>query len=169
MNLPIRNEIFFLFLVLLAAILFFSSCNKGDVYYRFQQVENGKWNKDNALSFTLDSLPFVPNQPYDISLEITNNNLYPYQNIWLLVEHNLRDSLMQRDTLEIKLTNRHDKWLGNGVGGLHQLSASYIDAIQLDSAKQYRIRVKQVMENQTLNGIEKVGFKIVNANSVSRQ
>ncbi|MDO5666013.1 MAG: gliding motility lipoprotein GldH [Bacteroidia bacterium] len=139
---------------------FLSSCNEGEVYYRFHPIKNNNWSKQTAFDFLLDSLSVDPNKRYDISLEVINNNRYPYQNIWLFVQQNIADSTFVVDTIEVKLTDIHGKWLGKGGAGLYQLSIPYKTSIALDSTRNYLIRIRQGMKDDALEGIEKVGVLV---------
>ena len=141
---------------------FLSSCNEGEVYYRFQPVKNNNWDKQTTFDFLLDSLSVDPNKQYDIMLEIVNSNQYPYQNIWLFVQQNMTDTAFVTDTIEIKLADSHGKWLGKGSAGLYQLSVPYKTSVALDSTRAYLIRIRHGMKDNSLKGIEKVGVLVKN-------
>lgn len=153
-----RNNWFLLWLMVVCA--FVSSCDDGEIYYRYQHIAKAVWSKDSALVFRIDSLAFKPMHQYDISIEIVNNNLYPYQNLWLYLEHNFADSVFYRDSLQIALTDSHGRPKGSGVGGLYQLSVPYKKQIFRDSIYSYELRVRQAMKDDPLRGIEKIGLKI---------
>lgn len=109
----------------------------------------------------LDSLSVDPLKAYALSLEITHNNQYQYNDIWLLIDFfNLSDSLHNRRKMHILLADSFHRWRGSGVGGLHQLSVAYKDALLLDTAKLYQIEIRQLMCDNPLIGIEKIGVKI---------
>ena len=123
-------------------------------------IKNAQWHKNMQPGFVPDSLQTTSNQFYDISIELTNNNQYRYQNIWLLVNQSLETGVMKMDTVEIKISDENGKWLGSGVGGLHQVTYPFKQRLRLDSTKQYLIYLQQYMIDDPLNGIEKVGIKI---------
>lgn len=151
-----------LILATCVSLLFsFFACREGEEYYAFQQIKNGLWEKKNTLSFQIDSLRTHPLKKYAVSIELTHNNLYPYQNLWLIVSSNFRDTLQRNDTVEIRLTDKKGNWLGKGAGGLRQLSTPYKETVQLDSQKTYTVSFRHFMKDETLNGIEKVGVKIM--------
>ena len=93
-------------------------------------------------------------------LEIVNNNRYPYRNIWLLVQQNITDTTFVSDTVEITLADSQGKWLGKGSEGLYQLSVPYKTSITLDSTRAYLVRIRQVMRDNPIKGIEKVGVLV---------
>lgn len=153
-----RNRIVFFWLGV--TFIFLSSCSEGEIYYRYRHVQNAEWFKDSTLVFKIDSLAFKPMQQYDISIEISSSNSFPYQNLWLYLEHNFSDSVFHRDSLQITINNDYGKPMGHGVGGLHQLSVPYKTQIFRDSVHAYEFRVRQAMADDPLIGIEKVGLKI---------
>ena len=142
--------------------LFFclTSCNQGEVYYQYRLIPASQWQKSAVLGFVTDSLNVIPSKQYDLYIEIINNNLYKYQNIWLIIDQNIESRTMKSDTIEIKIADQYGKWYGSGTGGLHQISYTYKQGLSLDSTQQYLIYLKQYMTDDPLKGIEKVGIKI---------
>ncbi len=141
-----------------------ASCSHGEVYYRFHHIQYGKWHRDSSLLFTVDSAALQPGRAYGLFIELSFNNAYPYQDFWLRVEHNLVDPLFHADTLHVKVADELGKWLGSGVGGLHQLSVAYPYVVRptaRDSTTGYRVMVAHYMDDNPLKGVEKVGLKLV--------
>jgi len=157
-------------LLFIAGVLFSSllSCSEGEVYYRFYHIEKGNWFHDSTLLFTMDSLDIHTGQAYDISIELTTGHLFPYRNLWLQIDHNLTDTLLHRDTLQCILADDHGRWLGSGVGGLYQLSVPFLNSLPLDAAPHYRLSITQVMKDDPLPGIEKVGLKVTEVNRIRK-
>jgi gliding motility-associated lipoprotein GldH len=139
---------------------FLLSCDDGAVYHRFQPIKNNSWNKQDIVDFLIDSLFVDPYKRYDVELEIVNNNQYPYRNIWLLVQQNMTDTAFVSDTVEITLADPQGKWLGKGSAGLYQLSVPYKTSVTLDSMRAYLVRIRQVMKDNPIKGIEKVGVLV---------
>ena len=57
------------------------SCEYPALYDRYQPVEQTGWGKEKVYYFTFEVQDTAV--PYDLTLNIRNNNLYPYQNLWL--------------------------------------------------------------------------------------
>lgn len=155
-----KNRSSIVFLVVSCFLLSFTSCRQGGEYYAFQQIKSGSWDKKNTLSIPLDSLRINPLKKYTASIELTHNNQYPYQNLWLIVSTNFRDTLMVCDTMDIRLTDKNGRWIGNGTGGLHQLSVPYKASLTLDSTRNYTVCIRHFMSDEILMGVEKIGLKI---------
>ncbi|MDR1517549.1 MAG: gliding motility lipoprotein GldH [Dysgonamonadaceae bacterium] len=146
--------------VVLGSLLFLAGCNEGEAFFRFRPIENAAWEKNAPVVFELDSLGLNPDKSYDISIEITTDATYPYRNIWLFIGQNVQDSLLRSDSLDIQLADTNGKWLGNGVGGLHQLSVPYIRSARFDSTTFSRLQIRQGMQDETLKGVERLGLEI---------
>ncbi|MEN6323891.1 MAG: gliding motility lipoprotein GldH [Proteiniphilum sp.] len=136
------------------------SCTDGEVYYRFQHIDKGRWYRDSIIQFHMDSLSLRAGERYDLSLEISTNGAYPYRDIWMKVTHNLTDTFLQNDTLHFRITDDYGRWLGHGVGGINQLSQPLFMALPLNRASNYVVKLQQVMDVDPLPGIEKIGIKV---------
>lgn len=145
----------------LAIVLFvFSSCIEEETYHRHNHIRGGKWHRDSVMVFVLDSVNFTPTRGHDVSIEISANRAYPYQNIWLYVEQNFSDSVFQGDSLEIKVTDAYGRPSGKGVWRLQQISVPYKALAFKDDTIPRQFRVRHIMSDNPLVGIEKVGVKI---------
>lgn len=155
-----RVDKFFLLVVL---SLFFSACNLSDPYSSYKIIKGSKWDRNGLLEFKIDSASVFAAEKYDVLLGIVNSSRYPYQNIWLQIEQNFKDTLFVNDTVEIKLTDEKGNWLGSGTGGLYQYTVPYKTGVKLDSVRNYTLQISQVMMDDPLVGIDKIGVMIVAA------
>ena len=151
-----KNSIFFL----LTVFILFVSCKGEELYFQYQKVEKGDWYRDSVLNFSLDTLKANQVGQYNISLELTTSMLYPFSDIQLKVDHNFNDSIISSDTIRYAITSKHGKWLGRGVGSLHQLSIPYKTGVWLDSTRAFGLRVIHLMNLDPLKGVEKLGIKV---------
>ncbi len=148
-----------LYLLAIVALLF--SCTQGEAYYRFHHLKNGQWHQDSVLVFKMDSLSFNPVSRYDVSLEFAENSRYAYRDCWVYIRHNLTDTVFHTDSLQIILSDEFGKPIGSGVGGLYQLSVPYVSSIVLDTARVYEMHIRHAMRDEWLQGVEKVGVKVM--------
>lgn len=136
------------------------SCNGDKTSYQYRQIEGGEWHRDSLLLFTTDSL-FQPEGPLlELSFEITSNNRYPYRDLWMLVEQNISDTLFRADTLQILLADEKGQFLGSSAGGLHQLTLPYIRVKMDEPIRPFQVRIRHLMADDPLPGIEKAGIKV---------
>jgi len=156
-----NNKYFVLFALFVSILL---SCNRGEMFYRFQHIPSGNWQTDDALVFVMDSLDFRLDKKYQIFIELSANNTFPYRDLQLFIEHNFVDPFFCRDTIQIALIDEFGRRLGSGVGGLRQLSIPLFTTIALDTAQVYEIRIEHGMGSNPLRGIERVGVMVVEQN-----
>lgn len=141
------------------------SCQTSNESYAYQSVLNGVWERDSVVKLVFDSMDVHPTHTYSIQLELVHNKAYKYRNIWLLIGNNIaNDSVLHYDTLKTMLMDEHGKWYGASVGGLHQLSVPFQQAVKFPYGKQCFFTVKQLMDDERLKGIEKIGIKITDKN-----
>ncbi len=136
------------------------SCNDQEIYYNFHELKKAEWAQNDTLFFDIDSTLFELNTPYEMSIEVTNNVNYPYQNIWFFVQTNLEsDSTFSDVSKEYLLADKFGKWSGSGFGSLYQLSLPMNDIV-FNEKRNYRIKIEHGMQDDPLIGIEKLGVKI---------
>lgn len=149
-----------LYISILFLSIFFSACSKNEVFYEFSTVKNEKWSKNDTLFFQIDSGLIQPEVKYNISIELANSANYPYQNIWLYVSDNIRDTLFENRGKQYLLADDFGKWHGSGWGAVYQISLEYEKDIIFPQDRAYCIKIVHGMRDEPLEGIEKVGIKI---------
>lgn len=159
-DLPVKQKSNILLLTTILILSLLISCSKGEEFYFYNHIQRGKWYTDSVQTFQIDSIPFNPKVEYTMSLELSITGLYPYRNIWLSLEHNFTDIDFRTDTVEYQLANEYGQWHGSGVGGINQISLPFLSNLYLDSTKSYKLNITQLMIDNPLEGVEKIGFKI---------
>ncbi|MDD5619706.1 MAG: gliding motility lipoprotein GldH [Proteiniphilum sp.] len=157
-NRIVRVPIIALVTIVLLPVL---SCTGDELYFRYQQIDKGNWYRDSTLLFPVDSLSLASSQPVYLSLEITTSNGYPYRDLWLLVEQNLTDTLFLADTLRVVVADESGRRKGSSAGGLYQLTHPWQQLLPVDLNQGYVIRIRHMMLDDPLPGIERAGVKIV--------
>ena len=147
-------------LIIIASCLFLS-CSKKTVYNKFQPIKNKVWDKQDEYFFTFEITDI--SVYYNISLQLRNNDMYPYQNLWVLSEEKLPDNTSVRDTLEFMLADDFGKWKGNGIT-LFQNQMTLRDNYQFPDTGKYTISIRHGMRDNDLKGIADIGLLIEKSN-----
>ena len=145
--------------MLLLASCLAVGCMKQTVYHSYQPIPNKGWGKSDTLVF---QIPVVDSLPVTLQLaaEVRNNTMYPYQNLFVIVSHNLQDSLtFQTDTLEFVLADQEGNWKGSGWGSLLQ-STLPLGKVQVKGAGNYVLKMSHGMKDETLTGIRDAGISL---------
>lgn len=141
----------------LCVLMLLISCRPEVLYDQYQIIEHTVWEKDKEYYFTfmVDEIEV----PYDLTLEIRNNNLYPYQNLWLFCNEEPPVGTLRRDTIECLLADDFGKWYGQGIS-LFQLSIPLKKNHYFTHKGQYTFSFKQGMRTDQLKGIQELGFRV---------
>lgn len=97
---------------------------------------------------------------YDLTLEIRNNNLYPYRNLWIVCSEDRPIGPIIRDTIECTLANEYGKWKGSGIS-LFQTSVPLRKNFRFTHKGLYTLGFRQIMRDDKLKGIQEIGLRIV--------
>jgi gliding motility-associated lipoprotein GldH len=133
------------------------SCDNGTVYHQYQGIDRFLWEKDKEYYFTCSISDTTAS--YNITFEVRNNNLYPYQNLWIFYAEKSPAGVIRRDTMECMLADEFGKWSGKGIS-LFQSSFPIRTNYRFPISGQYTFGFWQGMRNDTLRGIQEIGFRV---------
>ena len=147
------------FLLLLSLL----SCDKKRVFDEYQSVGKS-WDKDSVVSFDLPKLD--PKKPYNLFLNIRDNNDYPYNNLFLIVSMEQPDKKTIVDTLEYQMADPDGSLLGDGFTDVKESKLIYKERMKFLPGL-YKVHIKhaarqtgKVVGVKKLDGITEVGFRI---------
>jgi gliding motility-associated lipoprotein GldH len=115
------------------------------------------WEKDKEYFFTF--LIEDVSIPYNLTFEVRNSNLYPYQNLWIFYREEPPAGAIRRDTLECVLADEYGKWHGKGIS-LYQSDYLIRTRYLFPIKGQYTFSFRQGMRDVTLSGIQEIGLRI---------
>lgn len=133
-------------LVLIGTIITFISCNT-PVYENFESFEINSWNTDSAITFDYTITDTI--SKYDLSLSIRHTVDYDYQNLFLFLESDTKD------TIEIMLADKSGKWHGSGISNIRELNYTFQTSKIFDKKGLYSITVEQAMR---YGDVEKIQY-----------
>lgn len=133
------------------------SCSHNEVFFEYHSFANAEWNRDNPAVFNVNIED--NSQPYNISIELRNNNTYPFSNIWLFVEYKMPNGTSCADSISAELADVYGKWYGKGLS-LYNLSIPYETLILFPDTGTYVYSISQGMREYTLKGISDIGLKV---------
>lgn len=145
-------------ILLILIIILIVGCSKNEIYYQYQTIPSGKWNKDSVLLFNFRIEH--PAEPHDMFVHIRHHSNYPYQNMWLFLEMKQPDKQISSDTIEFYLADDFGKWLGNGVGALKEMPVYFRQQVVFPDTGNYILSIKHGMRDSVLTGINDVGLRI---------
>ena len=141
-------------IIIIATCLFFS-CGKDAVFNKFQPIKDKVWDKQDEYFFNFEIKE--TSAPYNISLLLRNNDIYPYQNIWVIIEESQPSGITIKDTIEHTLADDFGKWTGNGIT-LFQSRIPVKNQYHFPDTGKYTINIRHGMRDDRLKGIEDIGL-----------
>ena len=144
----------FVFCFIIGGIL---SCSRKEIFFNFHSFANAEWNRNDPAVFNVNIED--NSQPYDVSIELRNNNYYSFSNIWLFIDCKAPGGNSRTDTIEVDLADANGKWYGEGLS-LYSLSIPHETSVLFPDTGIYRYSISQGMQENPLKGISDIGLKI---------
>lgn len=154
-----RRTLQCLMAVIIAVLMI--GCDANRVFDQYKQINNGNWNKDSLVVFSVPVTDTVQN--YNMNINVRNDVNYNFCNLWLFVKIAQPDGVFVRDTFEIVLAGSSGEWIGKGFGGLKKREVVYRRNIYFPRSGNYEISLQQGMRGKDLEGIIDVGIRIEKA------
>ncbi|APA64384.1 gliding motility lipoprotein GldH [Maribacter sp. 1_2014MBL_MicDiv] len=147
------------------ALVLFASCDSNIIKSEYRTLEDGVWNKDNILEFSLSEMDTVTE--HDIFINVRNDNTFPYSNLFIIAALTTPEGEVTKDTLEYAMSLPDGTWLGKGNGSIMESKLWYKENIVFSSSGVYTIEVSQAMRKNgnvsgiiNLEGITDVGIEV---------
>ena len=118
------------------AIIGLYSC-ESTVYKNYHSFNNSNWNSDSVIEFNYEIKDTIIS--YDVLLAVRHSVDYEYQNLFLFIEGE------NRDTIEIMLADKIGKWHGRGLGDVREVRYNIYTNKVFKKEESYTIMVEQAM------------------------
>jgi gliding motility-associated lipoprotein GldH len=154
------------FIGLLLLFLFFTSCDKKQFYSEYKELD-GSWKKSDTLRFTFEQKDTI--NPYNLFLNVRNNNDYPFNNMYLIVslKEPGKKPTIKIDTLEYQMADVDGTLLGEGFTDVKESKLLYLENYVFNRIGNYKVEVVQAVRATgevngvaELKGITELGLRI---------
>ena len=154
------------FIGLLLLFLFFTSCDKKQFYSEYKELD-GTWKKSDTLRFTFEQKDTI--NPYNLFLNVRNNNDYPFNNMYLIVslKEPGKKPTIKIDTLEYQMADVDGTLLGEGFTDVKESKLWYLENYVFNRIGNYKVEVVQAVRATgevngvaELKGITELGLRI---------
>ena len=134
-------------------IIAFTSCKRAVIFEAKRTIHESTWHQDSALVFKVDITDTIT--PNNVVYEVTNNDDYPFANMYLFTTVLFPNGKEIKDTLEIGLATPSGKWIGKGWFGTHKTAFPFRMNIRFPYIGTYTFKITQAMRcpSKTLNGV----------------
>jgi gliding motility-associated lipoprotein GldH len=154
------------FIGLLLLFLFFTSCDKKQFFSEYKELD-GTWKKSDTLRFTFEQKDTI--NPYNLFLNVRNNNDYPFNNMYLIVslKEPGKKPTIKIDTLEYQMADVDGTILGEGFTDVKESKLWYLENYVFNRIGNYKVEVVQAVRATgevdgvaELEGITELGLRI---------
>jgi gliding motility-associated lipoprotein GldH len=154
------------FIGLLLLFLFFTSCDKKQFFSEYKELD-GTWKKSDTLCFTFEQKDTI--NPYNLFLNVRNNNDYPFNNMYLIVslKEPGKKPTIKIDTLEYQMADVDGTLLGEGFTDVKESKLWYLENYVFNRIGNYKVEVVQAVRATgevngvaELKGITELGLRI---------
>jgi gliding motility-associated lipoprotein GldH len=150
-----RNFFFFSFVFM---VLILASCDSKRFFEENKTIENGVWTSNISRAFNVNITDTLAH--YDLYLNIRNDGVYPYSNLYLFIHTLVPGGKTATDTVECQLADPDGKWRGSGLGSLKFNRFLFQKGMVFPRKGTYRFELEQAMRVKELKGIRDVGIRI---------
>ncbi len=151
-----RNSI----IAFLAAVLALSACTADVVYSHYQPIGGEGWLRSDTICF--EAGPVAETGRYGCELCLRTNSLYPFMQLQVVVERQIRPSgegnTTVVDTVNVDVTDREGMVQGEGI--CHYLYTIPLSDMQMNSGDTLLFSVRHNMIRHQLGGVTDVGVTI---------
>ena len=133
------------------------SCEEKAIINKYQFIDDCLWNKHDVYYFSVNIKD--TSTPYDVLLNIRNNPLYSYQNVWVTCTMEQPIGPLERKKLACAFTDKQNRWLGSGIS-LFQNEFILKKEYTFTHKGTYTFSFKHLMQDSILSGIQEIGFEI---------
>jgi gliding motility-associated lipoprotein GldH len=145
-------------------VIIFCSCDKKRVFDEYKSVGKS-WKKDSIVTFNFNQIDTI--KPFNLFVNIRNNDDYGFNNLFLIVAMQQPDGLVRKDTLQYEMANPDGTLMGEGFSDIKENKLFYKEKVRFAKAGNYKIRIQQAIRKtgkvegvSDLDGITEVGFRI---------
>jgi len=146
--------------LLITFMIINTGCDKNRVYEKNVTIDKYVWDSKFKPSYTVDISD--TSALYNLYVNIRHAEIYPFQNIWLLIETKFPDSTNASKRIEIMLANDEGKWFGEGLGDIWDYRSMIQEQAYFNKPGTYVFTLEQNMRQDPLPGIMSVGIRIEN-------
>ena len=134
------------------------SCDPHRVMDESKLIPGNAWYYKDQLLF--DVIITDTGKLYNAYLNLRVNGEYKYANIFLLVHQTDPLKNLQSRRVEVKLADDDGRWLGKGLGDLHEYTYVLNEKMRFPRIGVYRYGLEQNMRDDTLKNVISAGVRV---------
>lgn len=149
------------FIFILIVFFLIVSCDSSRIYEKNYEIPGNIWDNSEILSYDVDIRD--TKKVYNLYINIRNNGMYNYSNLYLFIKTKFPDKTYFYDTVDCILADERGKWLGKGSGNVIFNQIPYKMNFRFPQKGLYSFNIEQGMRIDNLPDILDVGLRIEEA------
>jgi len=138
---------FFLYLVMVLP-----SCNREKILFtELAAIGADGWTYSDSIRFAFAAKD--TNQTYDLRLEITHDEDYAWENLYVQIKTSFPGDSLKTDILSLELSDGIGAWAGKCSGGKCRLTIPLQTFLKFPSTGEYALTFIQYMRQEVVPGI----------------
>ena len=147
-------------LIIFCGLILFTSCDKNRIYEKNVTIDKYIWDSKVKPVFTVDIAD--TSVLYNLYINVRHAEIYPFQNIWLIVSTKFPDGTTASRRIEVMLADEEGKWFGEGLGDIWDYRSLIQENAFFDKPGTYTFSLEQNMRVDPLPGVMSIGMRIEN-------
>lgn len=151
-------------LAVIAIALLCGSCDDTRFFDEYKSVGTA-WHKDSVVTFNVRQDD--TSRPYDVFVNIRDNDDYKFSNLFLIVSMEQPNGLTRVDTLEYQMAYPDGTLMGDGFSSIKENKLYYKEKVRFPIKGEYKFSIRQAVRATgkvdgvtELEGITEVGLRI---------
>jgi gliding motility-associated lipoprotein GldH len=140
-------------------VLTLAGCRQNHVYEKYKTIPDYIWNYYYRVPFEFNITDTV--SYYNVFINIRNAGIYPYSNIWLIVNQQTPGGLITRKRYEFILANPDGSWKGNGLGDIWDNRFIMEEHVRFRTPGEYTYTFQHSMRMDNLPAIMDIGMEVI--------
>ena len=146
---------------LIFGVLLFIACDPDYVIDENKEITNGEWHFENRVPFEVEITD--TSYSYNVYVNFRIGADYKYRNIYVQLHSTNPQKKTTTDRLEFTLADAQGKWLGSGLGDLHDYQLPAFKNVTMHQLGLYRFELEQFMREDILKDVKAVGVRVEKA------
>jgi gliding motility-associated lipoprotein GldH len=144
------------FFLLLPLVVLLSGCQRDRILFSEAAGIAGGWTTDDTIRFGFTAPDTA--RRYDLRLEITHDEDYAWQNLYVRIGTSFPGDSVRTDILSLELSDRSGGWAGRCRQGKCKLVIPLQQNLRFPSPGNYALTFNQYMRQEVVPGI--LGLKL---------
>jgi gliding motility-associated lipoprotein GldH len=135
--------------------VFLTSCDSRDIIFEKKvELKDKRWTYADSLQYTFPIKDTT--KIYSIYLQVAHEQVYPFQNIYLMLHTQFPSGKRIDNRINIDLAEPTGKWNGDCSGDVCELEIPIQEGAYFNETGNYTLTVEQYLRQDTLVGISAV-------------